>query len=222
VTGAAHGDARAAYDAVEALYLPLGIAIFVVVAGAVLVAALQGRARARRGVGPGPTREHRARELAVAGAIAAIGAVLLVVTFRHEDARTEAKASVRPTLRVDVTSFRWGWRFTYPDLGGVATRSPALGVPAILRVPAGATVRFTVIATDVIHSFWLPELRFKRDVFPQRRETFDLAFPRQEAMLGGHCAEFCGLGHADMNFAVDVLPRRAFDAWIAEHRRRAR
>jgi cytochrome c oxidase subunit 2 len=219
VIAAAHGDARAAYDAVDALYLPLGIAVFALVTGTVLVTVVRGRARARR-AGPEPTREHRAFELAVAGAIAAIGAVLVVVTFGHDD-RTEAKASGRPTLRVDVTSYRWGWAFAYPDLGGVVVRSPALGVPAILRVPAGATVRFTTASIDVIHSFWVPELRYKHDLFPGRRDAFDLTFPKRAVMLGGHCAEFCGLGHADMNFAVAVLPRAAFDRWIAARRRRA-
>jgi cytochrome c oxidase subunit II len=219
VSGAVHGDARAAYDAVEALYLPLGVAVFVLVTGAVFVAVLRGRARARRG-GPEPTREHRAFELSVAGVIALIGALLVVVTFRQDD-RTEAKASQRPTLRVDVASFRWGWAFTYPGRGHVVARSPALGVPAILRVPAGATVRFTTTSIDVIHSFWVPELRYKHDLFPGRHDAFDLTFPKQAVMLGGHCAEFCGLGHADMNFAVEVLPRGAFDRWIAARRGRA-
>jgi cytochrome c oxidase subunit 2 len=217
VTGAGHGDARAAYDAVESLYLPIGLAVFVVVLAT--MAWLVVRNRARPGRTARPTGEHRAFELGVAALIAAIGALLLTVTFRHDD-RTQAAASARPTLRVDVTSFRWGWSFRYPDLGGVVTRAATPGVPAILRVPAGATVRFGLDTRDVIHSFWLPELRFKRDLFPNRHDQFDLRFPRETAFLGGHCAEYCGLGHADMNFAVVVLAPREFDAWIAQHRRR--
>jgi cytochrome c oxidase subunit 2 len=220
VNGAAqgHGDARAAYDAVQSLYLPVGIVVFALVVLGIAVVVWRYRARPENAAAA-PTGEHKLFELGVAAVIVAIGAVLYITSFRGEDDTYARATGPRPTLRVDVVSFRWGWTFSYPAFRGVRARSSGPGVPAILRVPAGATVRFRITSRDVIHSFWLPELRFKRDLFPGRTDEFDLRFPKQTAFLGGHCAEYCGLKHSDMNFVVDVLSARDFSAWAAQQRR---
>jgi cytochrome c oxidase subunit 2 len=74
----------------------------------------------------------------------------------------------------------------------------------------------------VIHAFWIPDLRFKRDAFPGRHQAFDLRFGRRASFMAGRCAEFCGLKHSDMTFTVIVMPRADFDAWVAARRRAAR
>jgi cytochrome c oxidase subunit II len=68
-------------------------------------------------------------------------------------------------------------------------------------VQAGRTIRFRMISRDVIHSFWIPSTRFKRDAFPERWTEFDLTFPKPGRYIG-RCAEFCGLQHAGMSFVV--------------------
>jgi cytochrome c oxidase subunit 2 len=210
---AAHGDARGEYDGVASLYLPIALAVLVVVLGALGFAIV--RYRARPGRVPRPTREHRAVEVGVALALAAIVAVLVVATFASQ---SRILAATPPSaLRVDVVSFRWGWSFTYPHQGGVRSISEP-GRPAILRVPEGALVHFTITSHDVIHSFWIPELKYKHDLFPGRHDRFDLRFPRSATFLGGRCAAFCGLKHADMGFSVIVMPRGDFDAWVARQR----
>ena len=82
----------------------------------------------------------------------------------------------------------------------------------MLVVPAHTQIEFSARATDVIHSFWIPSERFKRDAFPDRTTRFDLVFEHVGETVG-HCAEFCGLRHADMNFNVRVLSPADFRAW---------
>jgi cytochrome c oxidase subunit 2 len=215
IWAAAHGDSHGEYDGVASLYLPIAIAVCAVVFLAIAFAVVRYRVRSGH-VEAKPTREHKPVELALAALLSGVVALLVVVTFASQ---TRIQAATPPrALRVDVTSFRWGWEFRYPTLGGIVTRSQP-GRPAILRVPAGALVHFTITSRDVIHAFWIPELKFKHDLYPDRRDAFDLRFPRSASFLGGRCTVFCGLQHSDMTFSVAVMPRGAFDAWA---RRRAR
>jgi cytochrome c oxidase subunit 2 len=214
ILAAAPGDTRGEYDGVASLYLPIGIAVFAIVTIAILFAAV--RYRVRDGRAPRPTTEHKVLELGLAGLIAAIVALLVATTFSAES-RIE-DTGPRPDLRIDAAAFRWGWRFSYPDLGGIATVG-GIGRPPVLRVPYGAHVHFDLTSHDVIHSFWIPELRYKRQAFPDRHEFFDLRFPDGTAFLAGECAVFCGLKHPDMRFSVAVMPPAEFRAWVARQRR---
>jgi cytochrome c oxidase subunit 2 len=214
---AAHGDARGEYDGVASLYLPVALAVTAIVLGAIAFAVVRYRARPGHAVAK-PTSEHHGLELGIGVLLTAIVVVLLLVTFSAQS-RIEARTPPR-SMRIDVTSFRWGWEFRYPSLAGVVSRS-APAKPAILRAPAGALVHFAITSRDVIHSFWIPELRFKHDLFPGRHDTFDLRFPKTASFLGGRCAVFCGLEHSDMGFSVIVMPPADFDAWAASARRRA-
>jgi cytochrome c oxidase subunit II len=78
-------------------------------------------------------------------------------------------------------------------------------------------VQFRLVSLDVIHSFYIPALRFKRDAFPGKPTSFDLVFGRGRFM--GECAEFCGLHHTDMRFDVEGMPASAFGSWAEAHRR---
>jgi cytochrome c oxidase subunit 2 len=85
-------------------------------------------------------------------------------------------------------------------------------------VPSDTTVRFTLTSRDVIHSFWVPAVRFKRDAFPKRTTTFDLVFD-QPGFHPGYCAEYCGLQHGAMHFSVNVLAPADFSAWVGQQQR---
>ncbi len=71
----------------------------------------------------------------------------------------------------------------------------------MLRLPAFETVRLTLVSDDVDHSFYVPNFLFKRDLIPGVNNTVEL-YIDQVGTFAGHCAEFCGLHHADMNFSV--------------------
>jgi cytochrome c oxidase subunit II len=140
-------------------------------------------------------------------------AVLLTLTF---DTQGKVDAlSPSPGLRVRVTAAKWNWRFEYPEQG--ITRISGDTRPTTLVVPSDTTVRFALTSRDVIHAFWIPEVRFKRDAFPKRTTEFDLVFDKP-GFYSGVCAEFCGLKHGQMHFSVEVQSPRDFEDWVAAER----
>jgi cytochrome c oxidase subunit 2 len=119
-------------------------------------------------------------------------------------------------LVVEVTAFQWQWQFRYPESGVVVTGTE-LERPE-LALPAGASVRFDLTALDVIHSFWIPGFRYKRDMFPGEQSSFqvDVGSTTGSWPDTGVCAEFCGLDHATMRFDVSVLEPGEFAGWLEE------
>jgi cytochrome c oxidase subunit 2 len=115
-----------------------------------------------------------------------------------------------------VTAFQWQWQFRYPESGVVVTGTE-LERPE-LALPAGASVRFDLTALDVIHSFWIPGFRYKRDMFPGEQSSFqvDVGSTTGSWPDTGVCAEFCGLDHATMRFDVSVLDPGEFAGWLEE------
>jgi len=205
-------DTRHEYDSLAGLYVPIAAGVVLLVA--LLVVALAWRYRARAGEQDGrPSRladAPRAEGLYVL-ALAAIAALLLWRTFSVE-ARVDQDAS-GAGVQITVTAAKWHWRFDYPRAGIVQRGTDAN--PPELVVPAGRTVDFTLRAADVIHAFWIPERRFKRDATPGFTSSFSLVFPHPGFWRdGGECSEFCGLRHARMRFDVRVLAPAAFARWV--------
>jgi cytochrome c oxidase subunit 2 len=190
--------------------MAVGVAVAVVVFAAVAFALV--RYRAREGREPSTRSESNVLEVGVAILIAAIVAFLLVRTFS-----TEAKEDDDATqpVRIDVTAFQWGWRFTYPGQG-VSVVGDANDQPTF-AVPGNTPISFSLHSADVIHAFWIPAERFKRDAIPGRVNRFDLEFdsPGHEE---GLCSEFCGLLHSDMRFDVWVLSPSSYRRWLAAQR----
>jgi cytochrome c oxidase subunit 2 len=108
-------------------------------------------------------------------------------------------------MEVTATARMWSWSFAYPN----GATSPKL------YVPVGKPVKVNLVATDVIHGFFLPAFRVKRDVVPgmtnfawfvaDKTGTYDL-----------FCSQFCGTGHSAMITTVEALPVAEFDEWL-EH-----
>jgi len=124
------------------------------------------------------------------------------------------RVSKNPDVTVEVVAFKWNWQFNYRTGPGAEAQTVASTVGSsqlipILVLPTGRTIRFEQHAKDVIHSFWVPELLFKRDVFPgNTRNTFQVTID-QEGRYVGRCAELCGTYHSMMNFElVAVSPER--------------
>ena len=81
-------------------------------------------------------------------------------------------------------------------------------------LPKDRPVEFRINTKDVIHSFWVPEFRLKSDAVPGLTTKIRLT-PNRVGNWQVVCAELCGLGHATMRNQVHVLPRAAFDRWLA-------
>ena len=209
-------DTRQVYGHVFNVYVSLGLAVFALFALAIIGTAVWFRVRPRSR----PSRRHEANrlEMAYAVVLACVAAGLLVVTFDAEHKDDVASAAERPALTVDVTGARWEWIFHYPRYG-ITEESGYVGDQPLV-VPIDRAVRFRLRSVDVIHSFWIPQLRFKRDAIPGTVESVTLDFDRS-GTFGGSCAEFCGLHHSEMVFTVDALKPRAFRSWLAGHRESA-
>jgi cytochrome c oxidase subunit 2 len=190
------------------------VAILVVFWGAFAFAVV--RYRASRHKTPRHTKDHNALEIAIATALTAIVAVLVTVTFTANARETDNPDRVR--FAVDAVAYKWGWQFTYPSLPGVVDRTTDRR-PPVLHVPANTTLQVVLRTQDTTHAFWVPSLKFKRDAWPGAVYRLRLVFPPGDH-LSGHCAQYCGLRHADMTFTVQSMRPAQFRAWAAQARGR--
>lgn len=201
------------YTSLQSIYLPIALAVFAIV---VLVVAFSVVRYRRRGDElPSQRSKHTVAEIAYVVILAGIAAVLITLTFRTESRVDEVHASAGLTVR--VTASQWRWRFDYPASGVTVEGA---GPAATLVVPTATNVRFELTSIDVIHAFWVPQRRFKRDAFPGTTTRFDLSWPKP-GVFQGECGEYCGLDHASMSFRVRAVPASAFSAWVSRHGRPA-
>lgn len=119
-------------------------------------------------------------------------------------------------LEIDVTGFQWQWRFEYPAHG--VTVLGDVRNPPTMVLPVDTDVRLDLQPADVIHSFYVPGFLIKRDLVPGVENRIDLRPTRTGTYLG-HCAEFCGLDHARMNFDVRIVTQDEFERWLDERAR---
>lgn len=167
------------------------------------------RSKTRRGRRASEKSEHRILEptYVVVVALAAIAIMTLSLTA---DARSDTKP---PAVRVLVTGYQWCWRFAYQGTPVSVTANCVDGHTPTLVVPTGETVRLSVTSADVIHSFWVPYLRFKTVAYPDKVNAFETSLPTPGSWPG-RCAEFCGLYHYAMDFTVQAMPPAAFRSWL--------
>jgi cytochrome c oxidase subunit 2 len=107
---------------------------------------------------------------------------------------------------VNVNSQQYEWSFQYPEQGGILTRE--------LHVPVGRQIEFKMHAKDVIHSFWVPEWRIKKDNVPGIT-TRAIVTPSKAGTFTLVCTELCGYGHSTMRAKVVAEPQDQFDQWAA-------
>ncbi len=110
-------------------------------------------------------------------------------------------------LTVDVFSQQYAWSFGYPGKGDVWSQGE-------VHVPVNRQIQFKMHAQDVIHSFWVPEWRIKKDNVPGITTTAVIT-PDKAGTYQLICTELCGFGHASMRAKVVVEPPAAFRRWVA-------
>lgn len=189
----------------------LSAIVFVVVEGMILWGAL----RFRRKEGDGePDQVHGNNTLEV---LWTLGPVLLVLylaymsygTMRQNFVSREAMAGGAEILEIEAIGMQWWWAFQYPEGFETATE---------MVVPVGRPVRVNVDSTDVLHSFWVPELAGKVDAVPGERDggfgqNFIWFVAERTGRFEGQCAELCGTQHAGMRFSVTVVEADEYAAW---------
>lgn len=173
---------------------------------------------------PEPTRENR--ELEITWTVAT-GLVLLFVgtasyaVLAHPYVASDAGSghghghshAVQPgnappeAVEVVVVAEQWDYSFRYPAANATSEDE--------LVLPTGQPVHIYVTSDDVLHSFHVPELGLKQDIFPGQ---YNLLRTRlvDEGEHRLYCAQFCGNGHAGMVESVRVVGPAEFDAWLAD------
>jgi cytochrome c oxidase subunit 2 len=135
-------------------------------------------------------------------------------------------------LTVKVTGYQWRWKYDYldQDVGFFSVLSTPysqihnltaknenylLEVDNPLVVPVGKKVRILTTAADVIHSWWVPELGWKKDAIPGFiNESWTLI--EQPGTYRGQCAELCGKDHGYMPIVVKAVPAAEFEEWLSQ------
>ncbi len=109
-------------------------------------------------------------------------------------------------LTVDVFSQQYAWSFGYPGKDYAYSQG-------ILHVPVNRQIVFKMHSQDVIHSFWVPQWRIKKDNVPGITTTA-IVTPTKTGTYQLICTELCGFGHSSMRAKVIVQSQSAFDKWV--------
>lgn len=181
--------------------LGISAAFFLLIVGLMVLFVI--RYHRGRAAQPAPSSSHNtALEL-----VWTIIPLILVVVIFGWGVRVFLDINTVPAdaYEVQVTGQKWKWLFTYPN-GHVDEN---------LHVPVHRPVRLVMTSEDVIHSFFVPAFRIKRDVLPGRYTK--LWF---EATTSGEfqafCAEYCGSSHSDMLAKVVVHEPGGFEKWLEQ------
>lgn len=182
--------------------------VFVLVMGVMAWALV----RARNGPSGNPQTE-RSMGRVVAGAI---GATFIVITFL-----TAASFYATPSLdrgkadppTIVVRGQQWWWQFNYLD----PDPAKAFQTANELHIPVGTDVRLRLEASDVIHSFWVPNLTGKQDLVPGRENALTL-HASKPGVYRGQCGEFCGLQHSHMALLVVADEPGDYARWLEAQR----
>jgi cytochrome c oxidase subunit II len=150
------------------------------------------------------------RLLRVVGAATGLSVLILFALLTTSLVAGRSIASLRDPnpLKLEVTGNQWWWEVRYDDSAPSETFSTANEI----HVPVGRTVQIDLQASDVIHSFWVPNLHGKLDAIPGRINTLWLRADEPGAYRG-QCAEFCGLQHAHMALWVIAETASEFERW---------
>jgi cytochrome c oxidase subunit 2 len=153
--------------------------------------------------------ERRRMNRWVSGAVAVTVVVLFVLLVASVGTgRAIASLSAPRATIVKVTGHQWWWQVEYQD----AVPGRSVTTANEIHIPTGQPVLFRLAATDVIHSFWVPNLHGKRDMIPGHDTEFWLQADRP-GIYRGQCAEFCGFQHAHMGLLVIAEPPARYEAW---------
>lgn len=151
--------------------------------------------------------------------------LILVIGFFAFTARDQAaieEVDPDPDVQIEVYGQRWSWTFNYTDEDvydvGIQAQERQDGEAGfdtdqlpVLYLPVGESVEIKLESRDVIHSFWIVDFLYKKDMIPAR-SNYMYFVPLKEGEYDGKCAELCGEYHSQMLFKVKVVSREEYDA----------
>jgi cytochrome c oxidase subunit II len=155
---------------------------------------------------------------------------ILVIGFFAFTAReqTSIESKIDPDVQIEVYGKRWAWDFNYTtddvyfqsnqartddgDRGDIIDET----IPT-LYLPVDRKVEIKIESRDVIHSFWIIDFLYKKDMIPAK-SNYMYFIPQKEGVYQGKCAELCGEYHSLMLFQVAVVSQDEYDARMEELR----
>mgnify|MGYP001828922860 FL=1 len=166
--------------------------------------------------------------------------ILVVMAVPATTALIHMEVAPKTEMTVKITGFQWRWRYEYVEdelnfISSLAPESNAarrlasgqdpatvdnylLDVDKPLVLPAETNIKFLITADDVIHSWWVPALGWKRDAVPGFINEAWTEI-REPGVYRGQCAELCGKDHGFMPIVLNVLPKDEYRAWVAQQQR---
>ena len=117
--------------------------------------------------------------------------------------------SFKDPIQINVIGHQWWWEFQYPSYG--------IDTAGDIHLPTNTPIVLNITSGDVIHSFWVPALGWKRDAIPAKINDMHLKLT-QTGDYVGFCSEYCGTEHAWMMIRVVSQSKSDFDAWVANER----
>jgi cytochrome c oxidase subunit 2 len=211
------------------LFFYVSVAVFVLVTIFLLLAVLRGRWR-RESAGdtplvegqakssPDPHRERRmTRTVMVASIITTITLIVLTIASFSIGRSLTSTLSDKDAVTIELTGQQWWWqvRYEYTD------PSKSFITANEIHIPVGQPVTVKLRSTDVIHSFWVPNLVGKKDLIPGHDGIIWFQADKP-GLFRGQCAEYCGLQHAHMAFWVVAETPDKYQAWLDQQRSAAR
>jgi cytochrome c oxidase subunit 2 len=173
------------------------------------------RYRARPGQKAGYTHGNSRMEVLWTGATALIVLFIGVISRGLWLDVKDPDRFPEPGLQLIVSAKQFEWNTTYPGADGQLGTNDDFVRRNQMHVPVNTPVRVTLVSEDVIHSFYLPELRLKQDAVPGMQiPAWFQATQTGEYTVG--CAELCGLQHYRMKGTLTVVSQDEFNAWTAQ------
>ena len=185
---------------------------FILVTGALLAFIIIYRDRPGRRA----TYTHGSTPLEIAWTVAP-ALILVVLTFLSVPAWSRIKMTLPESdLLIHVTGKQFNWEITYPGPDGRFGTADDKTFLDEMHVPINKVVRIQLRGREVIHSFFVPQFRFKQDAVPGRdiMQWFEVT---KAGKYEAPCAELCGFGHSGMRAWIYAHTPEDYAKWAAEN-----
>ena len=166
--------------------------------------------------------------------------ILLAMAIPATKVMIKAYDASGADMTIKVTGYQWKWKYEYLDEGvsffstldaksnqarqlnsdidPATVENYLLEVDHPLVIPVGKKIRFLFTGGDVIHSWWVPDLGWKKDTIPGFI-TDAWAKVEKAGTYRGQCTELCGRDHGFMPIVVIAKPEDEYKQWLAEHKK---
>ena len=165
--------------------------------------------------------------------------ILIVMAVPATQVLVEMHDTSEADMKIKVTGYQWKWRYEYigegvdffstldaasnearklgSDIDPSTVENYLLNVDNPLVIPAGKKVGFLLTASDVIHSWWVPDFGWKKDAIPGFVNEAWVKVD-EPGVYRGQCAELCGRDHGFMPIVVEVKSQADYETWLAEQK----